>query len=460
MTIPKLKKYAARTAFVLIASVGVNVGAASASSSGSGSAANVNADVQRVAAQVMADQLSAVGAHAGVGSNTGSNLGHNVGAALGANVAAGVGAGIGAGLSASGLGSVTGPGSTNTFVVENNNTYRSNTQNSVTAVNQNHQQARAGDSVQTGNTLALGGGAGGSGSAANSNQGATNVTVAGSSGQGLAGASTGTATPVSIGFGITGPGSRNTVAVSNNNTAEVTTVNDITAVTSNRQLAKGGDSLVAGNTIATGVGGGGSAVNTNTGITNVGVINAGAGVPSGFFNQGMPVSFSGFGITGPGSVNTASFESNNFAQITNINDVTALSLNRQIAEAGSTLVVGNTLANVGGGGGTAANKNTAATGVTVANSGSNLPVGFFSTPMLHFGGFGITGPGSLNAVHFSTNNFLSINVINVLDLFNSNDQWAMSGDTLVTGNTIASGAGNGNGGAFNHNWNMLGAMLL
>jgi hypothetical protein len=163
---------------------------------------------------------------------------------------------------------LTGPYSTNRISSNNTNQFNSSTTNDVSTANYNNQQASSGGVYVTGNTVVTG--VGGSGNAGNSNSGTNNVNIENSTptstGSGIGGGN-------SAGIAITGPGSYNSTQFNNSSSTNYKTVNNVAATNSNTQAAQSGPVSISGNTVVEGVGGSGSAYNSNTAENDVGLNN-------------------------------------------------------------------------------------------------------------------------------------------------------------------------------------------
>lgn len=163
---------------------------------------------------------------------------------------------------------LTGPCSTNLISSNNTNRFNSSTTNNVQASNSNNQQASSGGVNITGNTLVTG--IGGSGSASNVNSGTNNVNIENTTPVPVW---TGSGSGNAAGLAITGPGSFNSTQFNNSSSTNLQTVNNVSATNSNTQSANSGPVNISGNTVVEGVGGSGSAYNSNTGENDVGISN-------------------------------------------------------------------------------------------------------------------------------------------------------------------------------------------
>ncbi len=166
---------------------------------------------------------------------------------------------------------LTGPYSTNRISNNNVNRFSQNTTNDVSSTNYNNQNARSGGVVITGNTLVEG--VGGSGNAANVNSGTNTSKIINGNNMptpyGWSGGNGGNGGAIST----TGPGSYNSVGSNSLNSFQENTQNQVNSANYNQQNATSGNVLISGNTVVSGVGGSGSAYNSNSGANGVGISN-------------------------------------------------------------------------------------------------------------------------------------------------------------------------------------------
>jgi hypothetical protein len=162
---------------------------------------------------------------------------------------------------------LTGPYSSNRIGSNNQNQFRSNTTNNVSANNFSSQNATTGGVTISGNTLVSG--VGGSGNASNENSGTNFVDISNAAPMPNFGGYDGNNASIST----TGPGSYNSVGFRNNSSFDSNTSNNVRATNSNYQNAMSGPVRITGNTVVEGVGGSGSAYNSNMGANEVGISN-------------------------------------------------------------------------------------------------------------------------------------------------------------------------------------------
>lgn len=163
---------------------------------------------------------------------------------------------------------LTGPGSFNKIGSNDSNRVNDTTVNNVNANNYSSQTARSGDVKVVGNTVVEG--VGGSGNAVNENEGVNTVNI---DNQGNATPGWMTSGGGSANIGVTGPFSNNQIRGNDSSRFNQTTVNDVNATNVNHQTATTGNVTIAGNTVVSGVGGSGSAFNSNMGQNDVGIGN-------------------------------------------------------------------------------------------------------------------------------------------------------------------------------------------
>ena len=190
---------------------------------------------------------------------------------------------------------LTGPGSTNIVTSSNHNSFQQHFLNMVGLGNSNFQWARSGNVKVFGNTEVLGTGLG-SGAAANFNSGENDVTIT----------NMGAVMPWSWGLGgvsgggtifLTGPHSTNIISSGSSNRFTSNTTNNVAAVNASSQSASSGGVSITGNTLVTGVGGSGNAINENQGTNTVDIANS---TPT-FVPTGTSCGGGSISTTGPGS---------------------------------------------------------------------------------------------------------------------------------------------------------------
>jgi len=256
----------------------------------------------------------------------------------------------------------TGPGSHNQIFSSNRNSFSSVMVNRVNSGNVNNQSASTGGEGIFGNTAVWGAGVS-SGSAANWNSGQNNVFISNNDNGG---------NWVGLGKGggnttifLTGPHSSNQIRTDNSSRVSETTVNTVNAQNFSNQAARSGSVTVAGNTLVSGAGGSGNAVNENSGVNNVQIDNSSA-MPAGFVGDNGGGSAT-IGITGPHSNNQIFENSSQSFNSKTINSVSAQNFNQQSASTGNVKIANNTVASGANGSGSATNSNMAQNNVGISN---------------------------------------------------------------------------------------------
>jgi hypothetical protein len=261
---------------------------------------------------------------------------------------------------------LTGPGSTNIVTSSNRNTFSQRLNNWVGLGNYNYQRASTGNVWVSGNTAVWGSGLG-SGNAINTNMGQNNVNIDNT------GANMGVSmVPWSFGGGsmggsiyLTGPHSTNIISGSNSNRFSSNTNNNVSTVNQNSQQATSGGVNITGNTVVTGVGGSGAAVNENSGTNTVDLANSSPTLISTGNNGGCDAG--SISTTGPGSFNRIGCSNSNSASFNTNNNVSAANFNQQTARSGSVTISGNTVVSGVSGSGTAFNSNSGENNVGISN---------------------------------------------------------------------------------------------
>lgn len=257
----------------------------------------------------------------------------------------------------------TGPGSNNQIFTSNLNSLCNSVLNRVNTGNFNSQSATSGNVGIFGNTAVWGSG-GSSGQAANWNSGTNNVFISNSGNSGsLSGMGSGGAGNATI-F-LTGPHSNNQIFETSSNRVSLSTVNNVNAQNFSNQTARSGGVTIAGNTLVSGVGGSGNAVNENSAANNVQIENSGTN--PGSVMLGGSGGSAGIGLTGPHS-NNQIFENNQASfNSQTVNSVNAQNFNQQSASTGNVKIVGNTVVSGAGSSGSAGNSNMATNNVGISN---------------------------------------------------------------------------------------------
>jgi hypothetical protein len=256
---------------------------------------------------------------------------------------------------------------------------------------------------------------------------------------------TGAATLVSFGLpGVaaagsihnTGPHSNNQIGYSSWSSYKLTNNNNVWVKNSTCQTAHTGNANVSGNTNG-GSAWTGHATNNNSTSAHVAISNSGGG-GWGAGNSSWHATISN---TGPNSNNQVSFNSGSKVKVVNNNNVAVKNYTSQTAHTGNSNVSGNT-----NGGSTstghATNNNSTNTAVMVHNdTGSSWGGSSTSTANATIHN---TGPYSNNQIGYNSWSSYSSTNNNNVNVSNSTNQYASSGDANVSGNTNGGSATTGN----------------